>query len=421
MDKQNKMHYNKITLDGISYFLSSKNKIKIILLLIAISFLISSCNSKKETHFPNAITEEIIIDPDKFQERVDGTFLIDTNYIEFIPLETNDNCLIAEAKRISLRNDKIIVYDPLSVAAFIFNRDGKFHAKVQNLGNGPGEYPPIVSDIVVTEKYIGVLASNIGKIIFYDFDGKYTKEISIKGKWGFSFFTFDDEKYYLINDFQNVGAGLYSFFTIDENKGIDECFLPFNKHDEKVKRGWGIDKYFSKLGEHAYIIIGSMDTIYRVSPTEDIHPKYYVNIIKNQLPKEDREGPANLAIRKSIMTNSILGMYGIMESDKYLFLDFHDFTCIYDKSDKKIIQTAQFYEIDLFGNYILPFHKYGNLEDGKYLIDSYNPIFHDDTKRAIENGKMQIKNPLFRKKFLNAFNKLKDESDNPIVIIYKLK
>lgn len=381
-----------------------------------------SCHQKQETRIEkDYAVEEITINPDEKVVYTDCSFLIDTTYIECIPLETNDECLIAEAFRINLRDNKIFVFDRQSAAVFIFNRDGSYHAKVQNIGNGPGEYPPIVNDMVITDKYVAVLVPNIKKIMFYDFDGHYVKDISIDNRWAFSLFTFDDEKFYLVNAFDGGTGEKFNFFTVNAD-GDNESFLPFDKRDGKVRRGWGIERYHSIFKkEHAYVLIPSIDTIYQVTPDKDIIPKYSIHITKNQLPKEDREGPQDIAIRKSITTKSILGLQGILESERYLFLDFMNFVCVYDKQIKETINTTIFHKMADFANFNIIADRRSTIEDGQYLINHYDSFLYEYMKQALDSGKWECKSQKFENEFLKAFNSLKGEGDNPIVTIYKLK
>ena len=59
--------------------------------------------------------------------------------IEFIPLETNDECLLDEdIMNVVVTRQDIIVYD--LNACYRFNRQGKFMNRIGTQGNGPGEY-----------------------------------------------------------------------------------------------------------------------------------------------------------------------------------------------------------------------------------------------------------------------------------------
>ncbi len=230
-------------------------------LLITSFIILMGCSGEKKKENQDLI-ETITIDVRDLEVETDITYAIDTSYFEIIPLEMNDDCLIASVSRIYLQNDKIVIYDEMAQGAYIFNRDGSYHAKVRNIGNGPGEYPLGINDIMVSKNHIGVLSY---WILLYDFDGKFVKKISLEGTWGVNLFTFDDINYYLANDWSRSDKGYYQLFKLDTKQNRVYSYLPFSEQDDVNNRGWGLDKYYNLYDNRALIYFSTIDTLFNLN------------------------------------------------------------------------------------------------------------------------------------------------------------
>jgi hypothetical protein len=388
------------------------------LLLICIGLAITGCKKRAaETILGNL--EQIVVDIDRLEEELDGSFLINTDSVEVVILETSPECLIGDIKRVYLRKDKILVYDELTLSAFVFNRDGSFHAKIQATGAGPGEYSHAVNDMVVMDSTVGVLVPVLDKIMLYDFNGKYIRDVSLNGSWGMTFFTFDGSKYHLINDWSDSKLGRYQHFILDTDKNKTACFLPFTKVDG-INRGWGLENYYSLYNGRALTLNSTIDIIYEVLPNQEITPRYYVNIIKNRLPQVLIEGDPYIALDIAVKGGYLKGIHKIMETSRYIILDISlKFRVIYDKAKKETIATGNVFSIPEFGGFPIYLHSSQATMENDVLINALNPeimrhVYIDAfTKKT-------IKNKDFAKKYLDAVNKVKDD-DNPVLIIYRIK
>jgi len=93
--------------------------------------------------------------------------------VEYIPLETNDKCVVGKITYFDLSENYIVVCVFQTKEIFLFTRTGKFLTKIGKQGQGPGEflYP---SSIFIDElkKFIYVYGGN-EKLLVYDFSGKY--------------------------------------------------------------------------------------------------------------------------------------------------------------------------------------------------------------------------------------------------------
>lgn len=386
-----------------------------ILILITITFI--GCKNKKEP-CQNIKLETISIDNSQFEKITDASSFIDTDEFEFIPIETSDSCLIGQITKVYLRKNKIIIYDEREKQAVILNRDGSYHAKVHAIGKGPGEYPPVVNDIVVTDTKIGVLTPMIGKILIYDFDGKYIEDINILGSWGHTFFSFDEKKYYLVNNWssstKNGNNHLYSF---TKNKKDMKAFLPFD--EKETNRGWGLTNYYSKLNNHALVIYSSIDTIFNITPNSDIAPRYYVDIKNKKLPEEYRIGDGRIALNKASSNEYITGINKINESSNYLILNTSDSKYIlYDKNTKQVKSYSESFTIPSWGNYTFGFNTTFIEGDAIIFYLEANLIQFALKDVVLETN---YENKRYEQKLKKALNTIKSETDNPVLFLTKFK
>ena len=95
-------------------------------LLLLFLFICASCIGSKNGILEQNKTFDIIIDPDRFTDDLDLSCIL-TDSIEIIKLETSDECLIGEIKKVSFTDQFIFVSDPyVSQKIFMFDKNGKF-------------------------------------------------------------------------------------------------------------------------------------------------------------------------------------------------------------------------------------------------------------------------------------------------------
>ena len=370
--------------------------------------------------------ETISIDIRKSTHEADITSIIDTSYFEIIPLETNEECLISEVSRIHLYDNKIIIYDERMKGIYIFNRDGSYHAKVRNVGQGPGEYPPGVNDMMVSNNLIGVLVPPFG-IMLYDFNGKFIKKISLEGTWGSNLFTFDGINYFLANDWSDSDKGLFLLFRIDTKQNRIFSYLKFSKKDIEVNRGWDLEKYYNLYDNRALLYYSTIDTIFNLTPNGEISEKYAIDIVYKQLPEVLRKGDGDIAIESSIENEYIKGITNISETSRYLVLklDGGKYSVIYDKKEKKNVHIATFFKIPSFFDLSTQLEFSVDKDD---FILSYVTGFSASGSKDYINEMKENKTwkkgdgtSSFEKEFFRVLENVKDEEDNPIVFILKMK
>jgi 6-bladed beta-propeller len=93
--------------------------------------------------------------------------------IEYIPLETNEDCFIAEVTQLFTYKDKVIIYDQSQQKVLLFNNNGKFINRIGKQGRGPGEY--IETMRVNFNEFDSTIVIKDNCYNFYNLNGKFLR------------------------------------------------------------------------------------------------------------------------------------------------------------------------------------------------------------------------------------------------------
>lgn len=367
--------------------------------------------------------ETIRIDVDKSTKTKDISAWIDTSYYEIVPLETKPNCLIGEIKKIWVRGNKILVYDEMAKGIYVFNRDGSYHGCIIAVGNGPGQYPLPLNDVVVTDSHIYIFPPVSGKIFAYDFEGKFEKTIDLNGTWGDTFFTWDEEVFNLIASWSNSKRGAFQLHVLDTKNNCVNSIGPVNENDLKNRRGWGLDNYYSLYNKRALILVSTVDTIFEVSEDKIFVPRYYADIQKKKLPHKIACGNAYEALHYAINNDCIKGIDKIEETSRYLFLMLgdseKDYIVTYDKKKKEVESISNFFTIHAWGDIQCSLSQSSVIENDTLI----SWISANICMRWKENnfGSYNFNNKGFEDAYKKAINSIRTEEDNPVVFLIKFE
>jgi hypothetical protein len=146
--------------------------------LLCLSIFFISCkgnNSPKSKRIKNTPPFHVDLnqDPNNFR-KVPLSEVADS--IQYIALETSEECFFSSARKIVLTPDFIFIHD--FDGLFKFDRKGKFICKIGSKGNGPGEYKNIRTFTADPDKeLLFVIFHWKHMIAIYNFDGEYIKSI----------------------------------------------------------------------------------------------------------------------------------------------------------------------------------------------------------------------------------------------------
>lgn len=94
--------------------------------------------------------------------------------IRFIPLQTNDSCLLSSTLNLKVNDNRIYISNKQAIV--YFDDTGKFISKIKHQGRGPFEYVSLTDFVVLKDNKIAVLDNAKKRLIIYDL----TKRNSLK-------------------------------------------------------------------------------------------------------------------------------------------------------------------------------------------------------------------------------------------------
>jgi hypothetical protein len=385
---------------------------------LLIFFVTISCTNHNLSHFNKLETVDLDKGLQNTKEIVLSQIATD---IQYIPLETNPECLITDVSQIFTYKNRIIVFDERQRNIFLFDAGGKFIRKIGQKGVGPGEYNEAFR-VNFNELDSTILIKDRDNK-FYGLDGKFIYKKALFPEMGQINFLDDN----IVFSFDRPGFVYNDNFQIaicDKNFKIQNRFI--NRESENItaeNKGRIIGNMMNRLQyfsdtlsywEYKY------DTIYRIPDKNTCFPRYAFNYSGKQGFSEPADGSQGRAIEK------------LIESENYIFLRLFDPSgtsaesivseMIYFKKTKEIIKLkfkdnlrGIINDID-GGMEILPRK---SLKDGR-IYTSFSAF--DLKQRLMKEPYINIE-PLYPDK-QNELFRLLDSSkmeDNPVIMLIYLK
>jgi len=383
---------------------------KKIIFYIIICIFCFSCNTVECIDFPtiNLIAAE--------HKRLTMSSIFET--VEYIRLETRDDCLLDNDLKLYVTKHYIITTDIKQNAALLFDRKtGKFIKKIGSRGRGPCEFLSLISSHAFDEK---------NQILYFDQGNKWigyqieTEEIFIINKPNLgnnggqmsvpNFFMLDSIFYYgFVNNFTgNCNIRLVIFDKMGTIYKTFPNYQIFQKSDPNIL-SWFSGEYYQFNNNFYFKELYYNDTIYKV--TRDAICPHIAFFLGNKKP--------NYFLRESKMRNrDVYDVNLVGECEHYVLFHFYKNgkSCggYFDKKLNKTFvcenNTHQFINgfINDIDNMLLFFPRSVN-QAGEF----YGKLDSDEVASFFSKNKKYSLN-------LNHLSKIKEE-DNPVVIIAKAK
>jgi len=345
--------------------------------------------------------------------------------IEYIPLETKDECVIGsinDRRSFKISDNYILVRCPKTGLFFLFNRKGRFIAQIGNIGEGPGDYLKSTNPYFINEenKQIILFAIEPDRYIYFDMVGKHIKTIhsenkDISERIGGRVVNYFNEGLLLM--IQNFGETPFNFILLDNN------FNTIARHVKPVQFTKNANFFISIRPPFSYYVYGNRmhvrtnilnDTLYFFENSQRIIPKYTINA-------GTYEVTTDLLTDQNFNKRAFLNLSSIFESKDYLFIEyvlqFKFYYCYYDKNKQKLFHFSS--EKGISNDYdggldFWPLQQYNDLLFTFY--DAY--IFEENAKKT--NITLQKEPQGAINTFKNISSKI-DPDDNPVLVIAKLK
>jgi hypothetical protein len=269
-----------------------------------------SCNNGKQ-HPTVEISNEVNI--------VENDLESETNFNEinfeqyYLPLETIEGQnLIAKIDKIDFYKDRILILDrKVTKSLFIFSHKGKYIAKINNIGDGPGEFRDPYDFTINTDlKQIVLYDRYKTKLLFYDLNGKFIEEKSIG--LNFRSFNYLNSKYYLFthsiyNFLDNFGEITDDLIILDKSLNVLKTYF---KNNSKQGIGIGIftfDDYFTVADNKLFLSIPLEDTIYVIGNNDNVLKYCQFNFQNSRTPPPNRKSQnySNLQTYKDVVIDDL--------------------------------------------------------------------------------------------------------------------
>jgi len=373
-------------------------------------FFLLSCESQVNKS-NNQIEEVNIIDSYGQNVEVNLSEIID-NKIEYVQLETTKNNLLGSSIKICSNDSQIITFSYRQI--FLFNRKtGEFLREIGHYGKDPGGYKYVAFcfpyDEIKNCCIAGGWKSN--SFIEYDLSGAIKNEIT--GPKNTEQLANLKDNYFVsyIRNFDGNEKNKLTVFNVNDSYTKNYSnYLGFKPTGQAVK--WGNHGWFYKYNNNIGFFELFTDTVFYVSK-EQLMPRFTFKLGDKAPPYSEQQSIEFMRNK----AKDYLFMENIFESTKYLLFNVkyekNVFQGFYDKNnhETKITGNPEGFKNDV--DSLFPF-QYSSVNTSGELVgfkEAYKVL-----KWYNDNSPEVALNSPFIKKLKNI-----KESDNPIVMIAKLK
>jgi len=268
---------------------------------------------------------------DAYKNRKDYSLSTIAESIEYIPLETTKECLLANLGDIVLTSNDIIVYVYEDIC-YRFNRQGKFLNTIGVIGRGPKECTKTRSCVVDTvNSWVYIL--DWDKFAKYDYEGNHRANFKPGGTIGFRLLM--PEPGLIL-----AGSSIFQEAEPDDRYSIHVFSEQQNRYIAKIaceKRDeipFCIDlPSMYNYGQETYISDFWSDTIYRMD--DPINLEAYAVMNKGRFKYRSTDDKSILSGKKNNGDTWVLEVGMMEENDRYIFITTSKGVFFYDKKTKE--------------------------------------------------------------------------------------
>lgn len=346
--------------------------------------------------------------------------------IEFIPLETTNDCLLDEdLSKVVIDGDDVFVSDYLQLVRF--DRKGKIKNKIGRVGQGPGEYKQVWKfsvDTVNKQVYI----FDLGFIKRFGYDGKFLGQSRLDGEF------WSHRTQWHSPDVMAVNNQYYEFAK-SKKKGTRTCMYFYNPLENKIISQMATVQEVMPKG--IYICEPSLYSYNKSLFVKDFwsdtifHAKTPMTLVPHAVVKRDnfRSISDNKAYKDlvtgEVVDRKVLGVDFVYESSRYVFLLSSHGLAVFDKKEKaQWLSEGQtrnkvwcVFKDDLYGqlDFVRLCKEVIQRDGNDYLLAYIHPV----SMFGQEPGEHKIQGEQYDR----FQTKLKGvgEDDNPILLLIKLK
>ena len=398
-------------------------------LLLLLPFLLLSCGGKKNSgqlsdtavqivkpEFPQIVPFETGIET---EQEILLSEIADS--IRYIPLETNNKCLMNRLRTTNILQTKDYFFLPWIEKLFQYTRDGKFVRTIGRKGNGPGEFNWIMQIDVDEEKGLVYMLTTSAKINIYSIEtGKFVRAMKTPSMEAGDFAMLRTQDTIAATFIRNNNGRRKERIYLSDLKG--DTLKIFNRWDLfelNSSYSWMMssdeDRYMFHYKNNTCYKEYYNDTLFTITP-DSLEPRYIFQMGKYALPMECRFEYLNGDGKRFQELAAPYLQYNTIETDSYVFMPYSNWTgekarenqlAIYDKKGSSCFKVANGYiKNDLTPG--LPFRPVT-------ALDEHTLLCMWDAAEILEKAE---KTPSILQ--IEPLKGLK-EDDNPVMMIVYLK
>ena len=261
-----------------------KNEVKVLFQVLFLSLLCYACGSGEKQHQQPKDFIEIDMVPLIEGKAKEMPLQEWAKSVRFIPLETNEDILIAGIGNVFQRGDTLLVYH--SERLSLFDMNGKYLYDIGSKGQGPGEFT-YIRDVLVHDNLIYV-QEHKNRFKVYDWDGNFVKKLVLPHKaCGLITYPGKEEMLAYVNN--RTGDESVRFYVMKDEQILDSVPNPF-----LYKRGPGaitqihIPEFYASSGSLNAFTEANSDTVYRVDEHLQTHPYVVFHMGKYLYTRQER-------------------------------------------------------------------------------------------------------------------------------------
>ena len=387
-------------------------RLKSLLIIVVTSLLIISCSYQKADELLNLSIEENI-------NKSSVLNLSDlAASIEYLPLQTMENSILAGHEYLAFTPDYYITFGKECI---VFNRKGEFVRKISNEGKGPGEYTDAYSAYLYpVNQLIFFPSTAYEKINVYSLENELIDEI-IRPQPSVRVRNISEDLFAVYSGFL-YGDAEWNTMVYNSQGDSVSCILNVYRH-EGSRFVFNEENIFYYFNDQLHLKEVYSDTIYQFNSKGQHIPRYLLDLGIYSVPASIKNNNQSMA---SFFRGDYFGVKGIYESDKYLIFKYiHN-----GKRNNLMIYNKQTGKIDNIPENVSSGGIKNDLDGGPNFIPEHNnnnlflqKINAFELKALVATEEFKNSTPKYpeKKKELEELAASLDESDNPVLMLVKLK
>jgi len=280
---------------------------------IFLSFAICACASSSDTDYIRIDLEESISLSGTVDNTVSGLY----EFVDYIPIETNDECLLSHVSIKHADASSICASDGRS-AVWIDGKNGEVLKRLNRLGRGPGEYQ-FLYDIVDEDEAVYIPDISANKILKFDRNLNFISHIPVSAVSSVS--RIGTSNWIAAEHSYSTSRGRYKVYDSDWNV-IRESKI----RKDTLAKAMIFTDGFLKHGNEVIFIPALSDTLYKVTEQEEV-PYLVLDMGKYRMPEKYY---ASLDVMDRYSPSYITFPQFKIAGDYLFLIYYYDMTAYYD-------------------------------------------------------------------------------------------